>query len=212
MISRCIAKRMAAIFAAVLLCGITAIAQPSRSPAEGNPPGSAASGHQASSDKKFVKKAWDGGIAEIQIGRLAASKGENDEVKGYGQKMVETYTELGDRLRPIAAKMGVSTRANISASDRALLTKLQQEGGKQFDGTYIQAMVKRHRKNLTEFRHEAQTAQDPAVKDFAMHGAQVIAEHASLVQKLAESNHAAPSPTTGNSPAAKPANSAGSKQ
>jgi len=49
-----------------------------------------------SPDKMFLHKASMGGFAEVQLGQLAAQKGNSDEVRKFGQKMVDDHSALNE--------------------------------------------------------------------------------------------------------------------
>src|SRR5581483_8855131 len=44
-------------------------------------------------DKHFVRKAAQGGIAEVELGKLATQKASSDEVKKFGQRMVDDHSK-----------------------------------------------------------------------------------------------------------------------
>ncbi len=46
-------------------------------------------------DKMFVKKALQGGMAEVQLGQLTLQKSNNDQVKQFAQRMIDDHTKLG---------------------------------------------------------------------------------------------------------------------
>ena len=58
-------------------------------------------------DKMFLRQAAEGGIAEVQFGQLAAQKGGSDDVKAFGQKMVEDHTALNKEIEDVADSAGV---------------------------------------------------------------------------------------------------------
>src|SRR5689334_15055089 len=61
-----------------------------------------------SKDNSFLITAGQDGMAEIELGKLAASKGQNAEVKQFGQKMVTDHTKAGTELKDLAAKKSVA--------------------------------------------------------------------------------------------------------
>ena len=203
MFSKQIAMRMVAIAGAALLSGATALAQmspggmPQQSPnpsanaginnAEAMQQQNAAAGTMQ--DKDFVRGALEGGMAEVQFGQLAAQKASSDDVKQFGQRMVTDHTKLDDQMKQVAKQLDVKDPTKLSKKDRELLDKLQGLSGTQFDDTYIDAMVKDHRKDLEDFKAEAQQTQDPAVKQAAQQGEQVIDTHLQLIDKIAESHN-----------------------
>src|SRR5690242_14937091 len=46
----------------------------------------------AHADAKFVEKAAQGGLAEVQLGQLAQQKGQSDDVKNFGKRMVDDHS------------------------------------------------------------------------------------------------------------------------
>jgi len=203
-----ISKRLFIVFSGtILLTGLTAVAQmrpgdgaqttnPSTNP-NGNPGVSspeniqmqqaAASG--AMQDKAFVKKALEGGMAEVQLGQLAADKGSSDDVKQFGQTMVTDHAKLGDQMKVVAQQMGVTPPASVSKKDKELMAKLQSLSGEQFDNAYIVAMVKDHKKDADDFKSEAQQTQNPALQQVTQQVEQVIDRHLEMIDKIAESHN-----------------------
>jgi putative membrane protein len=191
MISHRMSKRIVTLSGVALLCGATAFAQATTadSAQNGSSMSSMSSGKASKADKMFARKALEGGMAEVQLGQLAAKNAGSDDVKQFGQKMVDDHTKLGDQLKPIAEQLGVTAPTTLSAKDKALMTKLQGESGEQFDKTYLKAMVKDHRKDLKEFQKEARSGKDQSLKDAASQGAEVIQGHLSEAEQLAQTHH-----------------------
>ncbi|MGO9437859.1 MAG: DUF4142 domain-containing protein [Terracidiphilus sp.] len=165
--------------------------QPQSSPGMGTPessPGTAPTG-QNFSDQAFVAKALAGGDAEVQLGQLAEQKSQSDDVKQFAQKMVSDHTQMGDKwFKPVAKQLGVSEPKGPDKKDKKLIAKLETLSGPQFDTEYIQAMEKNHKQDLKEFNEEAQSTQDPNVKQVAQQGATIIQQHLQLIEQVAK-NH-----------------------
>lgn len=143
----------------------------------------------AMQDKDFVKNALQGGMAEVQLGQLAAQKGSSDDVKQFGQKMVDDHTKLGDEMKQAAQQMGVNQPKDISKKDKQLMAKLQGLSGQQFDNAYIEAMVKDHKKDSDDFKSEASQSQNPGLKQLAQQGDQVIEQHLQMINQIAKSHN-----------------------
>jgi len=164
------------VASAALLCGAsTAIAQNTTSPSE--------------SDKKFVQSALQGGAAEVQLGQLAAQKASSEDVKQFGQKMVDDHTKMGDQMKEVAQKEGISVPTGIPAKDKELETKLSSLSGDSFDKAYIKAMLKDHQHDLSEFKKEANSGNDTSIKDAASQGQQIISQHLKMVQQIARAHN-----------------------
>jgi putative membrane protein len=142
-------------------------------------------------DKAFVKKALEGGMAEVQLGQIALQKSNNGEVKQFAQKMVDDHTKLGDQMKEVAQKLNVKVPDSVSSKDKALMAKLQALNGDSFDQAYIKDMVKDHKQDDNDFKSEAQRASDPDLKQVAMQGEQVISQHLQMIQQIAQKNNIA---------------------
>ena len=154
-------------------------------------PDSSLANQQATADQAFVRKALEGGAVEVQLGQLAQQKSQSEDVKQFGQKMVEDHTQLAEQMKPIAQQLGVKEPKGPSKKDKQLIAKLEGLSGPQFDEAYIQAMVKDHKEDLKEFKDEAQAAQNQNVKQAAQQGVGVISQHLQLIQQIAQSHNVA---------------------
>jgi putative membrane protein len=140
---------------------------------------------QTMNDKIFLRKAAEGGMAEVQFGQLAAQKASSDDVKAFGQKMVDDHTALNSEMATVADSLGVRAPKTIDKKDQTELDKLNGLSGTDFDTEYLTVMVKAHHKDLHEFRMEAANTQDPTLKAAVEKGGKVIGEHTRMVDKLA---------------------------
>lgn len=141
-------------------------------------------------DQAFLTKAMEGGDAEVQLGQLAQQKSQSNDVKQFAQKMVSEHQQMEDKwFKPVAKKLNASEPKGPSKKDKKLIEKLQGMSGPEFDTAYIQAMVKDHKDDLKEFQSEAQTAQDPSVKQIAQQGSTVISQHLQLIEQIAQAHN-----------------------
>jgi putative membrane protein len=161
---------------------------------------------QAMADKMFLRKAAEGGIAEVKLGQLAAQKAGSDDIKAFGQKMVEDHTTLNAEMAQVADSMGVMLPKTMNKEDQAEYDKLNALSGNDFDVEYLSFMVKDHHKDLHEFRIEAASRADPALHNEVVKAEGVIHEHKVMVDKLAHAkgipipmhggNHPVPTPSS----------------
>jgi putative membrane protein len=150
--------------------------------------GSVSNDVQLAKDRMFVRKASEGGLAEVQLGQLAAQKAGSDDVKKLGQRMVDDHTTMDSNLAPIADQLGVRTPDKLSKADQDEYNKLSALSGADFDKAYLTVMLKDHRKDLHDFRTEEAQTTDPELKDAVAGQEKVIAAHLYLVNKLALAN------------------------
>ena len=75
----------------------------------------AVSSATATSDPDFIKEAAMGGMAEVELGKLAATKATNAEVKKFAQMMVTDHSKANDELKALAAKKGIAAPIEFEA-------------------------------------------------------------------------------------------------
>lgn len=139
----------------------------------------------STSDKTFIKKAAEGGIAEVQLGKLAAEKATNPDVKQFGQRMVDDHAKANDQLKQVAEKDDVRLPDHPSAAELAQKDRLEKLSGAQFDKAYMADMLKDHRQDVAEFRTEAKSAHDPDLKSFVEQTLPTLEDHLKTAESVA---------------------------
>jgi putative membrane protein len=134
----------------------------------------------SSPDQNFVSKAALGGMAEVALGKLAVDKASSDEVKKFGQRMVDDHGKAGDELKTLAQNKHITLPTDPDPHAKALQDKLAKLSGAEFDRAYMQAMVVDHKKDVNEFRLEAHSGKDADVKGWAAKTLPTIEEHLGL--------------------------------
>ncbi len=139
-------------------------------------------------DKAFLHEVAEGGVAELQLGQLAAQKASNDDVKKFGQTMVDDHATLSDLLKPIASELGVKVPGKMDKGDQAEYDKLKALSGPDFDKEFLLYIVAEHRKNLREYRDEILATSDVDLREAALSSAKVVVAHTREAMKLAKAN------------------------
>jgi putative membrane protein len=138
-------------------------------------------------DKAFVKKALEGNIGEIEMGKLALQKSNDDQVKQFAQRMVDDHGKMQDQLKPAAEQMGVKVPDGPSKGQMKSMDKMKALSGDAFDQAYIKDMVKDHKGDDSDFKMEAQSTQNPQLKQLVMQGDQTIESHLQQIEQIAKS-------------------------
>lgn len=140
-------------------------------------------------DRDFVGSALEGGMAEVQLGQLAAQKGSSDDVKQYGQKMVSDNTQLSNQMKQLAQQMGVKEPKGLSKKDKQEVAKLNALSGTDFDNAYISMMVKDHKRTVDDFKSEAQNSQNPTIQKVAQQDGQILDQHLQVAEQMAKAHN-----------------------
>jgi putative membrane protein len=158
--------RAYALIAAGLLAATQAVAAPS--PA----------------DRNFAMKAAQGGLAEVQDGQLAAQRGTSSQVKQFGQRMVTDHGQANQELQQIADQENLILPTKPGAAQQSESRRLSGMSGTGFDNAYMRDALQGHQQDVAAFRREAQSGQDPALKEFAQKYLPIVQRHLQLAQSL----------------------------
>jgi putative membrane protein len=143
----------------------------------------------SSSDNKFVKDAAEGGMMEVELGRIAASKGTNPDVKTFGQRMVDDHSKANDQLKQVASSKGITLPASLPASKQKEVDKYNKLSGAAFDSAYIHHMVSDHKKDVAEFKKESKNGKDTDVKSFATNTLPTLEDHLKMAEDISSKLH-----------------------
>ena len=178
------------IGATCALIGLGAAAQTTGTGTAG--PATAPSGDSAkaaglsSSDREFVQKAAMGGMAEVELGKLAKQTATSDQVKNFGEHMVQDHSKANDELKAIASAKGVQVPAELGEKHKAAMQKLQKLSGGEFDREYMNQMVADHRQTVADFKKQAESGNDADLKSFAASTLPQLQEHLKMAQSTSE--------------------------
>jgi putative membrane protein len=139
----------------------------------------------SASDKKFVREAAEGGMAEVELGKLATERASSEEVKKFGQRMVDDHSKAGDQLKEIASSKGIQVPDKLSAKDKMTKDRLSRLSGEQFDRAYMSDMVKDHTQDVADFKLESSSGTDPDVKNFAVTTLPTLQDHLRQAKEIA---------------------------
>lgn len=161
-----------------------------------NEPATQSNGNQLSAfDRQFMAKAAQGGMAEVELSRLALRRGASNEVKQYARRMINDHTQANNRLMQLAARKGVSVPKTLDTQHQQIRAQLQQLSGRNFDQEYLRVMESDHVQTVSLFQNAAQQTQDGDVQAFASNTLPKLQGHLQMVQAMIN-NRSANNPNT----------------
>jgi len=144
--------------------------------------------HQLSrADMNFMKEAAIGGMAEVELGKLAQQNAQSDDVKQFGARMEQDHGKANNELTTLAGNKGVTLPQQLDQKHAQLRDKLARLRGAEFDRAYVREMAKDHDKDVKAFRHAAQSGGDPDLKQFAATTLGVIEQHDKTAHDIGQS-------------------------
>src|SRR5919109_3613950 len=88
---------------------------------------------QASPDQAFIKKAAVGGLAEVQLGKLAVEHAASPDVKQFGQRVVGDHENANRELMALVEQKGIAVPTALDQKHRKEADRLAKLQGAAFD-------------------------------------------------------------------------------
>lgn len=133
-------------------------------------------------DRNFAEEAMAGSAMEVQLGTMAAERGQNQAVKTFGQRMVTDHGQANQQLSQIAGNLGITAPKELPREQRRTVDKLSKLQGAEFDRAYTAAMVDDHKKDLRAFQKQAEKGENAELKSFAQQTVPTLQQHLTLAQ------------------------------
>ncbi len=148
--------------------------------------GAAASATQRGSaaDREFISQMAIAGITEVHLGRLALKQAASNDVKAFGQMMVDEHTQANDELAKITKQMGMTPAAQVDKTHKLLIDKLTKLSGASFDRDYLAEMVKGHQEVADALRKRAGEQPDTMLSQWAALTLPAVEHHLQRAQEL----------------------------
>jgi putative membrane protein len=135
--------------------------------------------------QKFITKAIEGNLAEIQLGQLAQQKGAGDGVRNFGQQLVADHTAANQRATAVAGQIGVTPPSEPSKKHKAVYDRMSKLSGDAFDRQFVKHMVDDHKTEVAEHQKEAKRPNSPAAS-YAKETLPTLQQHLQTAQSLAK--------------------------
>lgn len=147
------------------------------------------------SPEDFLQGAAEDGMAEVEIGRLAAQKAASAEVKKFGQMMAADHAKVNAEVKALAAKKNV-TLPDMS-SIKSMVDDMREMSRADFEREYVDAMVEDHEADVAAFQAQADNSADADIKAFAAKTLPTLKMHLEKIKEI-QSKMAGKAPANSN--------------
>jgi putative membrane protein len=129
-------------------------------------------------DETFVEKAALSNMTEIEFGQMAATNGNDQMVRDFGQHMVNAHTTAQNELRNIANDYNdIDWPEELDQQHQQMRQQLMNMTGYSFDSLYMKSQVMDHEATRTVFETEVNGGTEQSVKSYASKYLPHIEEH-----------------------------------
>jgi putative membrane protein len=145
----------------------------------------AQAGELSAEDQEFLKKAIQGGQAEVAISQLALEKSLNEQVRTFAERVVKDHTAANRQLFSLEGAGGTLPK-ELDQKHQALLEQLSKLSGDEFDQQYMKGQVEDHQAAVKLFTSEATQPSGP-VDALAGELLPTLKEHLQMAEEISKS-------------------------
>jgi putative membrane protein len=147
---------------------------------------------KAGGDQQFVEMAAQTDMVEANLGQLASTNADSQQVKDAAQTLVTDHTSDYAQLKMAAGQANLDVPGAIDAAhNKAMIDPFQKLQGQAFDKKYVQDMIAGHEKAITMYKKEAAGGQNDALKSYAAAALPVLQKHLDDAKELSKAKPSA---------------------
>ena len=128
-------------------------------------------------DANFLVNAAEINLEEIELGRLAQTRGVSAKVKELGKTMEAAHAKALNDLQGLAAKKQITIPATLTDDGMSSHKKLVDIKGSDFDKEYVDMMVKGHTDAISKFEKSSTEGYDSDIRNWAASMLPIFREH-----------------------------------
>ena len=133
-------------------------------------------------DAAFANKAAAGGIAAVEMGKLAQQISKTAEVKKLAERIVAERGKANEELKALSAAKGNPLPVSPSRVAMIEMEKVVKLTGAKFDQEYLEDVVEDHKKDVKEFEKQSKAGKDPDLTKWAAEKLPMVKEHLRLAE------------------------------
>ena len=135
-------------------------------------------------DAKFAMEAAEGGMMEVQLGKLASTRATSSAVKQHAKMMVEDHSKANAELKQLAASKNITLPDSLSGEKQNDIKDLSEKKGADFDKAYTDFMVDDHKKDVDKFKEASEKCNDADLKAWAAAKLPTLQSHLQMWQAI----------------------------
>ena len=141
-------------------------------------------GDSVSADSTFIRQTIRGNYTEVALGRLAASRATNSQVKDFAERMVSDHNDMNKEWVDLAQDHDMKVTVEFGPAGQQSIDRLEGLSGAAFDQAYMSENIREHEQDLAAFERMATSARSAEVRKLSSTGASTVREHLTLAQQV----------------------------
>lgn len=137
---------------------------------------------------EFIKKARQTNLTEIRAGETAQNKAQSEDVKQFGQTLVNDHRNANQQLERVTQQQGQQgqqqTRTDeLDDEHKKKIKDLREADPQEFDKEFLDQMVEDHEKTIDEFE-DAREKADQQLRSYIDNTLPVLRKHLERAKSL----------------------------
>jgi putative membrane protein len=139
--------------------------------------------------ENVLNKLYQDNLKEIAMGHLAMEKGSSEEVRYFGERLIQDHGKANEEVKQLAANLNITLQdpkadKKLEKKQKDHMAKLEALSGEEFDTAFLAAMDKDHQKGLALLRKAQAEVKDESVAQLAAKLTPVILHHKRITDTL----------------------------
>ena len=147
-------------------------------------------------DRLFTTLAAQGGMAEVDLGKLAQQKSRNDAVTAFAKRMIEDHGNANEQLTQLAKQAGLPLPTEAAVDQVDMHHRLSTLNGAAFDAEYMRSQVTDHQKTVQLLLWVIASGENTDLQRFASDKLPDVLHHLLMAQGLVSQLTGAAAPPT----------------
>ncbi|HZU24062.1 MAG TPA: DUF4142 domain-containing protein [Bryobacteraceae bacterium] len=140
-------------------------------------------------DKNFLRFAATTDMTEAHEGQLAQTSASSQNVKDFGHKLAQDFSNSYGRLLQIAQTAGEAIPRGIDVRQDRNISRLDHLRGRAFDAQFVRDQIREDQATIPVFRREAEHGQDPALRTWAQQALATVENDLMQARQLARAEN-----------------------
>ena len=134
----------------------------------------------------FAARAALSDMFEIESGRIALQRSQDNDVKRFAQMMVDDHGRTSNEARAMLAQQAVPAilPSTLDEERRRLIEQLNSAPAEAFDDRYIDQQIDAHERALALMKEYARAGDNQVFRDWASRTAPAIENHLQMARGL----------------------------
>ncbi|MFG1837813.1 DUF4142 domain-containing protein [Micromonospora sp. NPDC049175] len=144
-----------------------------------------AAAQPSTQDTQYLQAVHQVNLFEITAGDLAQQKGQDQGVKDLGAMLKTDHTQLDQTVQQTASQLGVELPNEPSADQQAVIAKLNNASGAEFDRLWVTSELAGHVQSIQATQTEISQGSEQSVVQLAQTALPTLQAHYDELVQLA---------------------------